>query len=115
MKSQTKKPSKLFGFFYDYWITIILLVILTTLIRQNFYINDFPMVLHERQRVIEQNVVLNQALENKNQSLTIELNSELEPNMEILESQARYRFGLIKDGEKYYQISKAVQDQNVKP
>ncbi|HIG89311.1 septum formation initiator family protein [Candidatus Thioglobus sp.] len=115
MKNQTKKSNKLFDFFYNYWITIILLVVLTTLIRQNFFINNFPKNLKDRQQTIEQNTVLNQALENKNQSLIIELNSESEPNMEILESQARYRFGLVKDGEKYYQISKVIQDPSVKP
>ncbi len=85
------------------------MVILTTLIRQNFFINKFPATLNERQQIIDQNIALNQALESKNQSLIVELNAESESNMEILESQARYRFGLIKNGETYYQISKTTQ------
>ena len=34
-----------------------------------------------------------------------ELKMGTESNMEILESQARYRFGFIKKGETYYQIT----------
>ncbi|SFV86612.1 hypothetical protein MNB_SUP05-9-96 [hydrothermal vent metagenome] len=34
-----------------------------------------------------------------------ELKAETASNMEVLESQARYRFGLIKKGEIYYQIT----------
>ena len=39
-------------------------------------------------------------------SKKIELKAESAANMEILESQARYRFGLIKDGETYHQITR---------
>ena len=40
----------------------------------------------------------------------MELKTGSEPNMEILESQARFRFGYIKDGETYYQIRKSEQE-----
>ena len=107
MRKQTtiKKSNVVFGFFYQYWITIVLLVVLVTLIRQNFIINQFPGSLVTKQQIIDQNISLNQALNKQNKTKMIELKAETASNMEILESQARYRFGLIKDGDIYYQIN----------
>ena len=104
-KSATKKPNNLFGFFYQYWITIILLVVLATLIRQNFFITQFPTSLASKQAVIDQHTQVNQALKKQNTIKKTDLKAETASNMEILESQARYRFGLIKDGETYHQIT----------
>jgi len=83
----------------------VLLVVLVTLIRQNFIINQFPGSLVTKQQIIDQNISLNQALNKQNKTKMIELKAETASNMEILESQARYRFGLIKDGDIYYQIN----------
>jgi len=95
----------MFGFFYQYWITIVLLIVLMTLIRQNFIINQFPSSLLNKQQVIDQSISWNQELDMQNKIKKIALVSETAPNMEILESQARYRFGLIKDSEIFYQIN----------
>jgi cell division protein FtsB len=83
----------------------VLLVVLVTLIRQNFIINQFPGSLVTKQQIIDQNISLNHALNKQNKTKMIELKAETASNMEILESQARYRFGLIKDGDIYYQIN----------
>jgi cell division protein FtsB len=80
-------------------------MVLVTLIRQNFIINKFPDSLVNKQQIIDQNINLNQALDKQNKTKMIELKAETASNMEILESQARYRFGLIKDGDVYYQIN----------
>ncbi len=101
-----KKPNSVFGFFYQYWITLILLVMLATLIRQNFFINQFPGTLTEKQSIVNKEIQTNQALNEENIIKQIELKAESAANMEILESQARYRFGLIKDGETYHQITR---------
>ena len=107
MKKQTplKKSALIFGFFYKYWATIILVVILATLLRQNFVINKFPFSLSDRQQIIDNDSALNQPLNQKNNVKMTELKMGTESNMEILESQARYRFGFIKKGETYYQIT----------
>lgn len=106
MKKQTplKKSALIFGFFYKYWATIILVVILATLLRQNFVINKFPFSLSDRQQIIDDDSAFNQSLDQKNIKM-IELKMGTKSNMEILESQARYRFGFIKKGETYYQIT----------
>jgi cell division protein FtsB len=104
-KGNTKKPNPVFGFFYQYWITIILIVVLTTLVRQNFFINQFPTSLASKQDSIDQRIQTNQTLDKQNTVKQTELKAETASNMEVLESQARYRFGLIKKGEIYYQIT----------
>ncbi|MCH9745597.1 MAG: septum formation initiator family protein [Proteobacteria bacterium] len=105
-----KKSNSLFGFFYRYWISIILLVILATLIRQNFIINTFPFDIHIKQAELEKNTAINERLTQENLELMLEINAKSDQKLEILESIARQKFGLIKEGEKYYQISVSDQD-----
>jgi cell division protein FtsB len=105
-----KKPNSLFGFFYRYWISIILLVVLVALIRQNFVANSFPFDVYDKQAVLEENLTTNQQLKQDNSKLQLELNAKSDQKLEILESMARQKFGLIKPGEKYYQISISDQD-----
>lgn len=105
-----KKPNSLFGFFYRHWISIVLLVILATLIRQNFIINTFPVDIHDKQTVLAENIAINQKLKQDNLQLQLELDAKSDQKLEILESMARQKFGLIKAGEKYYQISISDQD-----
>ncbi|MCH9646442.1 MAG: septum formation initiator family protein [Proteobacteria bacterium] len=105
-----KKPNSLFGFFYRHWISIVLLVILATLIRQNFIINTFPVDIHDQQTVLAENIAINQKLKQDNLQLQLELDAKSDQKLEILESMARQKFGLIKAGEKYYQISISDQD-----
>lgn len=93
--------------FYQYWITVILLIVLLTLLRQNFLINQFPISLINKQQIIEQNIVKNQALAQKNKIKALEFKAQTASDSEVLESQARYRFGLIKKGETYYQINQS--------
>lgn len=97
-----KKTVVLLNFFYKYWLTFALLMALLTLFRQNFIINQFPVSLTQKQQVIDENIRINQRLRQKNQTLTLKL--ETESSQEILESNARFRFGLVKPNEIYYQI-----------
>ncbi|SMN10885.1 hypothetical protein SPBRAN_1060 [uncultured Candidatus Thioglobus sp.] len=110
MRKQQKKTNILLTIFFKYWLSAILLVVLITLIRQNFWINEFPFSLIQKQAVIDKNKHLNALLseDNKNKSISIKAHSET--GMEILESQARYRFGLIKKGERFYQINQSTSD-----
>ncbi|OIR25563.1 septum formation initiator family protein [Bathymodiolus thermophilus thioautotrophic gill symbiont] len=97
---------KNFDFVYRYWITLMLAAILLILIRQNFLINQFPSSLLEKQAIIDKNEKINQLLKQQNTIKILELQAKNAVDMEILESQARYRFGLIKPSERYYQITK---------
>lgn len=106
----TKKPNILSGFFYHYWISIILILVLTSLIRQNFIANHFPFDVHEKQEILKQKLADNQQFQQKNQQLKLELSAKSDEKLEILESVARQKFGLIKEGETYYQISISDQD-----
>lgn len=112
VKKILKKPNILFGFFYQYWISIILLVMLITLVRQNFFINQFPFVLHDKQEQIQQHQQQNRLITQHNQQLEAELTSLGQTNMELIESSARYKFGLIKDGELFYRVSRLKKEQD---
>lgn len=97
--------NNLLNFFYRYWITIALVIVLITLIRQSLFINEFPFSLTKKQAIINKNIQQNELLKQQNQIKTLELQANLATDMEILESQARYRFGLVKKDERYYQLS----------
>lgn len=87
-------------------------MLLITLVRQSFLTNNFPFVLYDKQQIINQNISINQTLDEKNKQLSVELKAESEVNLEILESIARYKFGLLKKGERYYQISQSTSNQD---
>ncbi|VVH50766.1 hypothetical protein BPUTSESOX_1729 [uncultured Gammaproteobacteria bacterium] len=59
----------------------------------------------EKQSIIDKEVRNNQHIKQKNKIKNIELKAVNATDREILESQARYRFGLIKKGERYYQVN----------
>jgi cell division protein FtsB len=98
---------KNFDFVFRYWITLALIAILSILIRQNFFINQFPSSLVEKQVMVNKNEKINHLLEQQNKIKSLELQAKNAVDMEILESQVRHRFGLVKEGEHYYQITKA--------
>ncbi len=93
------------SFISRYWLSFILIFILTVLLYQNFFINQFPFSLMEKQSIIDKEVRNNQHIKQKNKIKNIELKAVNATDREILESQARYRFGLIKKGERYYQVN----------
>jgi cell division protein FtsB len=93
------------SFISRYWLSFILVFILTVLLYQNFFINQFPFSLMEKQSIIDKEVRNNQHIKQKNKIKNIELKAVNATDREILESQARYRFGLIKKGERYYQVN----------
>ncbi len=102
-----KKIYQLFNLFYKYWLSAVLLVVLITLIRQNFIINQFPISLTDKRAAINQSMRKNQALDAQNKINALKLKAQTASDQEVLESEARYRFGLIKKGEIYYQINDA--------
>ena len=78
--------------------------------RQNFIINNFPLDIYEKQDSLTRNIAENKKLTQKNHELKLELAAKSNQKLEILESIARQKFGLIKLNEKYYQISISGQD-----
>ncbi len=72
---------------------------------QNFLVNKFPFSLMEKQAIVDKNSRNNQLLKQQNKIKSIELKAVNAKDREVLESQARYRFGLIKEGETYYEIT----------
>ncbi len=113
-KQNAEKSNQILVFFYKYWITAVLLLVLLSLIRQNF-INQFPFGLMNKQQIIKQNISRNQTLKQQNKISSIELNTQTASDNEVLESQARYRFGLIKKGETYYQINELTPNEADQP
>ncbi len=96
--------------FNRYWITIVLIIVLAILIRQNFLVNNFPFSLIKKQAIIDQSIRHNELLKQQNAITFLKLQANNAVDMEVLESQARYRFGLVKKGEHYYQISESINE-----
>lgn len=95
-------------FISKYWLTTILIVILSSLMYQNFWVNKFPLSLMNKQAIINEKIKQNQLLSQQNKTKSIKLKAIKAKDKEILESQARYRFGLIKKRENYYQINDSI-------
>ena len=87
-----------------YGLLFLLLFILAVLVHQNFVVNRFPLSLTKKQQAIDAQRTRNQALAMQNQTKMAELQALTAADNELLESEARERFGLIKRGEVYYQI-----------
>ncbi len=109
-KKTSKKRFIKFSFielFNRYWFTIVLFILVVTLIRQSVFINGFPKSLESKRIAVNEIIASNESLKLKNKSLLVELNTEEDAKLEVLESQARFRLGFVKDGETYYQIRKS--------
>lgn len=105
----------MFGFFYRHWITLILLVTIITLAQQSFLINQFPSSIKSEEHQLLAKQQQNAEIAKHNQQLALELAKLGQTNMELVESTARYKFGLIKDGELFYRISSKAPSQDQTP
>jgi len=101
------------GFVIKYKISLILILILISLAKQNILVNDFPNVIFQKQRTIENNELSNKQLQNENKQLQDQIDGYTEQDLSLVESQARFKYGLIKDGEVFYQINTTVETDNV--
>jgi cell division protein FtsB len=102
----------LFGFVFKYKFTLVFTIIFIALFRQNIWINGFPMVINDRQNTIDNIIAENNRIKEENQVLSEQINNYLDDNLILIESQARYKYGLVKDGETYYQINAIVETDN---
>ncbi len=115
LNTLVKKPSVLFGFFYRHWITLVLLLAISTLAYQSFFINHFPSSIQDEVHRLQNKQQQNAQIIEHNQQLEAELAKLGQTNMELVESTARYKFGLIKEGELFYRISTPTPSQEQTP
>ena len=101
------------GFVIKYKISLILILILYSLVKQNIFINDFPNIILQKQKTIEDMELTNQQLQNENKQLQKQIYGYTEEDLSLIESQARFKYGLVKDGEEFYQINTVVETDNI--
>ena len=57
--------------------------------------------------------LINKLLQNDNNKLQEQIDGYTEEDLSLIESQARFKYGLIKDGEVLYQINTNMETDNV--
>jgi len=111
MQNDTHKS--IVGFIIKYKISLILILILISLVKQNILVNDFPNVIFQKQKTIEGVELTNKQLLNDNKQLQEQIDGHTEEDLSLIESQARFKYGLVKDGEVLYQINTTIETENV--
>ena len=111
MQNDTHKG--IVGFVIKYKISLILILILFSLVKQNILVNDFPNVIFQKQKTIEDMELINKKLQNDNKQLQEQIDGYTEEDLSLIESQGRFKYGLIKDGEVLYQINTNMETDNV--
>ena len=111
MQNDTHKG--IVGFVIKYKISLILILILISLVKQNILVYDFPNVIFQKLKTIEDMELINKQLQNDNIQLQEQIDGYTEEDLSLIESQARFKYGLIKDGEVLYQINTTVETDNV--
>ena len=111
MQNDTHKG--IIGFVIKYKISLILIMLLILLVKQNILVNDFPKVIFQKQKTIEELELNNQKLQDNNKKLQEHIDGFTEEDLSLIESQARFKYGLIKDGEVFYQINTTIESDNV--
>ena len=94
-------------------LTLVLIVILFSLIKQNIFTNNFPYIVLNKQKVISDLKLINNNLINQNVLLESQVNSFTEEDSSLIESKARFKYGLIKEGEYFFKINKIIETDNL--
>ena len=110
MQNNTHKG--IVGYVIKYKISLILILILISLVKQNIFVNDFPNVILQKQKTIEGVEFNSKKLQKDNKQLQEQIDGFKEQDLSLIESQARFKYGLVKDGEVFYQINTAVETDN---
>ena len=103
----------LIGFINKNKLTLILIVILFSLVKQNIFNNNFPYIVLNKQEAIDDIKLINNNLTNQNTLIESQINSFTEANSSLIESKARFKYGLIKEGEYFFKINKIIQADNL--
>ena len=104
----------LIGFINKNKLTLILIVILFSLVKQNVFNNNFPYIILNKQEAINDIKLINNNLTNQNILIESQINSFTEENLSLIESKARFKYGLIKEGEYFFKINKIIQADSLK-
>ena len=94
-------------------LSLVLIVILFSLIKQNIFTNNFPYIVLNKQKVISDLKLINNNLINQNILLESQVNSFTEEDSSLIESKARFKYGLIKEGEYFFKINKIIETDNL--
>ena len=108
---KNKSQTGFIGFIYKNKITIILIIVLFVLVKQNIFDNNFPTVVLEREELINEIRLSNSNLVNENKILESKIQSYSEGDLSLIESKARFKYGLIKEGEYFFKINKIVETE----
>ena len=103
----SKSQTGLIGFIYKNKITLLLIIILFALVKQNIINNNFPKVVIDKEHVLNQIKLNNENLENDNSILQSKIGSFTQEDLNLIESKARFKYGLIKEGEYFFKINRA--------
>ena len=101
------------GFINKNKLTLVLIVILFSLIKQNIFTNNFPYIVLNKQKVIKDIKLINNTIINQNAILESQINSFTEEDSSLIESKARFKYGLIKEGEYFFKINKIIKTDNL--
>ena len=107
----SKSQTGLIGFIYKNKITLLLIIILFALVKQNIINNNFPKVVIDKEHVLNQIKLNNENLENDNASLQSKIGSYTQEDLNLIESKARFKYGLIKEGEYFFKINRAIKTE----
>jgi len=94
-------------------LSLVLIVILFSLIKQNIFTNNVPYIVLNKQKVISDLKLINNNLINQNVLLESQVNSFTEEDSSLIESKARFKYGLIKEGEYFFKINKIIETDNL--
>ena len=111
MQNNTHKG--IVGFVIKYKFSLILILVLISLVKQNILVNDFPYVIFQKQKTIEDMELINKQFQNDNKQLQEQIDGYTEEDLSLIESQARFKYGLVKDGEVLYHIKTTIETENV--
>jgi len=108
---KNKSQNGFIDFIYKNKITITLIIVLFVLVKQNIFDNNFPTVVLKRERSINEIRLSNSILANENKILESKIQNYTEENLNLIESKARFKYGLIKEGEYFFKINKIVETE----
>ncbi len=108
---KNKSQTGFIGLIYKNKITITLIIILFVLVKQNIFDNNFRTVVLEREESINEIRLSNSNLANENKILESKIQSYSEGDLSLIESKARFKYGLIKEGEYFFKINKIVETE----
>ena len=108
---KNKSRTGFIDFVYKNKITIVLMIVLFVLVKQNIFDNNFPTVVLERETSINEIRLSNSNLANGNKILESKIQNYTEENLNLIESKARFKYGLIKEGEYFFKIKQIVETE----